>query len=431
MILSTGYPVSGRPTREPATRMKMLEDRVMDRNRILLLLVCLAYVAFGLVTAVIGVVISRFQETYGVPLRVAGLLPFAFYLAYGLCSVPFGLLMDRRGGRPVILLGMLLMTLGCFLFYFSHSWPLMIVMVFMIGVGVTAIQTAGNPIIRELDAPSRYSANLTTIIGIGALGYAISPLMIPYFELKGNSWQTVYLIFGFINLILLVFLAAIRFPSTHTTEEEKVRPETIAMLLKSPIIITYTIGIFLYVGGEVGVSSYIVTYMEKVHGMGLQDSIWAKGSFWYSAFPSASAFAVALFWALQAIGRIVIGPMMNAVSPRSIFIVCSGLCIASLLAALLAPSHVALIAFTLTGLFTCASFTLIFSGAIQSFAINHGTISGILCTAVIGGAIVGGLVGAVGEAWGMKAGMILNLVAFLYVFLLAAWGRGKLEIEAH
>jgi len=77
-------------------------------KRALLLLVCLAYVAFGLVTAVIGVVISRFQETYSVPLWIAASLPFGFYLAYGLGSIPFGLLMDRRGGRPVILLGMLL-----------------------------------------------------------------------------------------------------------------------------------------------------------------------------------------------------------------------------------------------------------------------------------------------------------------------------------
>ena len=142
-----------------------------SRHRILLTLISLAYVAFGLVTAVIGVVISRFQQTYGVPLWVAGFLPLAFYLAYGLCSIPFGMLMDRLGGRPVILLGMLLMTIGCFLCYLSLTWWLMIVMVFLIGVGVTAIQTAGNPIIRDLDAPSRYSANLTIVIGIGALGY--------------------------------------------------------------------------------------------------------------------------------------------------------------------------------------------------------------------------------------------------------------------
>ncbi len=399
-----------------------------SRNRLLLWLVCLAYVAFGLVTAVIGVVISRFQETYNVPLWIAASLPFAFYLAYGIGSIPFGLMMDRRGGRPVILLGMLLMTLGCFLFYVSASWWLTIVMVFLIGIGVTAIQTAGNPIIRDLDIPARYSSNLTVIIGIGALGYAVSPVMVPYFELKGYSWQTVYVVFGIINLALLLMLAAVRFPAAKTTEEEKVRLETIASLLKNPVVATYTLGILLYVGGEVGVSSYIVTYMEKVHGLGLQDSIWAKGSFWYSAFPSASALAVALFWALQAVGRLVIGPMMNNVRPKTIFVICSSLCVAVLLAALLAPSRAALVLFALTGLFTCASFTLIFSGVIQSFDANHGTISGILCTAIIGGAIVGGLVGVVGDAWGMRAGMVLNLLAFLYVFLLAVWGRGRLDV---
>jgi fucose permease len=323
---------------------------------------------------------------------------------------------------------MFLMTLGCFLFYFSTNWQLMMVMIFLIGVGVTAIQTAGNPIIRELDLPSRYSINLTVIIGIGALGYAISPVMIPFFETRGYSWQMVYLIFGVINLILLVLLAAARFPQARLSEEEKVRLETIMMLMKNPVVITYTLGIFLYVGGEVGVSSYIVTYMDKVHKMGLQDSIWAKGSFWSSAFPSASALCVALFWALQAIGRIVVGPMMNVVKPKTVFVVCSGLCVVSLLVALLVTSPFALISFALAGLFTCASFTMVFSGAIQSFETNHGTISGILCTAVIGGAIVGGLVGVVGEAWGMRAGMAINLLAFSYVFLLALWGRGKLSV---
>ena len=162
-----------------------------NKNRALLWLISLAYVAFGLVTAVIGVVISRFETTYDVPLWVAAALPFAFYLAYGLGSIPFGLLMDRSGARAVILLGMLLMTLGCFLFYVSATWWLTIVMVFLIGVGVTAIQTAGNPVIRDLDAPERYSSNLTIIVGIGSLGYAISPVMVPFLELKGYSWQAV------------------------------------------------------------------------------------------------------------------------------------------------------------------------------------------------------------------------------------------------
>jgi FHS family L-fucose permease-like MFS transporter len=402
---------------------------IAGRYRALLWLISLAYVAFGLVTAVIGVVISRFEATYGVPLWVAAALPFAFYLAYGLGSIPFGLLVDRSGARTVLLLGMLLMTLGCFLFYASASWWLTILMVFLIGVGVTAIQTAGNPVIRELDAPARYSGNLTTIVGIGSLGYAVSPVMVPFLEVKGYSWQAVYLVFGAANLALLVALAAVRFPPARPTADEIVRLGTTAQLLRNPVVLTYAIGIFLYVGGEVGVSSYIVSYMEKVHGVGLQDSLWARGSFWYGAFPSASALTVAAFWALQAVGRLVVGPLMAVVRPKAIFVACSGLCVASLLLALMASTPVALAALALTGLFTCASFTLIFSAVIQSFDSNHGTISGILCTAIIGGALVGGLVGVVGDRWGMRAGMSLNLLAFLYVFLLAVRGRGRLDFE--
>lgn len=401
----------------------------MDRRRLLLWLVTLAYVAFGLVTAVIGVVISRFQETYDVPLWVAGLLSFAFYLAYGLCSIPVGLWMDRKGARPALVAGMALMTLGCFLCYLASSWPAMLATVFLIGIGVTAIQTAGNPVIRELDAPAHYSANLTVIIGIGALGYAVSPVLVPYLERSGFAWQSVYLLFGVMNLALLLPMVFVQFPEARVTESERVRLETIATLLKHPIVVTYTLGIFMYVGAEVGVSSYIVTFMQQVHGMGLQDSLWPDGTFWHAAFPSASALVVALFWALQAVGRIALGPLLRHVRPKAVLVVCSGLCTLALAGAIVGSTPVALVAFALNGLFTCASFTLIFSAAIQSFDANHGTISGILCTAVVGGAVFGALVGGAGEAWGMRAGMALNLIACGYVFVLALVGRGRLDVE--
>jgi len=402
---------------------------LQQKKRLLLVLICLAYIAFGLVTAVIGVIISRFQETYRVALWIAGLLPFAFYLAYGLGSIPFGLLMDRVGGRAVILLGMLLMTLGCFLFYASTHWLLTVGMVFLIGIGVTAIQTAGNPIIRDLDLPERYAGNLTIIIGISAFGYAISPIMVPVLEANGGNWQQVYLVFGVLNAILLLFLLIAKFPTTAVTENERIHPSEVLRLLRNRVVITYTIGIFFYVAGEVGVSSYIATFMERIHGVTPQQSLWAEGSFWRAAFPSVSALVVGLFWALQAVGRIIIGPLMRHVRPRAIFELCSGFCCLALIVAMFAPMLWALVFFALVGLFTCASFTLIFSGVIQSFDKNHGTLSGILCTAIVGGAVGGFLVGSVGDRFSLHLGMAVNLLAFLYVFSLAIWGKGKLDVE--
>lgn len=395
-------------------------------GRFLFIITIAIYVAFGLVTSVIGVIIDKFQVQYNVSLNIAALLPFAFYLSYGLFSVPFGVLMDRLGAKTVLISGMVLMTLGCFLLYLSNNYILVIAMIFLAGVGVTAIQTAGNPFIRELDTPSHYTANLTIIIGVGALGYAFSPLLVPYIQTKGLPWSHVYLIFTVISLILLLLLLSAKIPKVRLLEEEKINVAAIGSLLKEPVIITYTIAIFFYVGAEVGTSSYIVVFMEKVHSFGNNVSLWDKGSFMYLAFPSASALVVGLFWFFQAIGRLFIGQLMKIFQPRSIFIFHSaGTCIA-LIIAIFSPAKIALIAFVLTGYFTCASFTSIFSGAIQSFDKYHGAISGILCTAIVGGAVIGFLIGAVGGTFGMRTAMVINLFAFLYVFVISVWGKGKL-----
>jgi fucose permease len=399
------------------------------KNKYLLTITILMYIAFGLVTSVIGVIIDKFQSEYSLPLLIAALLPFAFYLSYGIFSIPFGIAMDRIGARSVLLLGMALMTVGSFLFYASNNYIIVILMIFTIGVGVTAIQTAGNPFIRELDVHARYTANLTTIIGIGALGYAFSPLLVPFVQSYGFSWNSVYLIFGIINAILLIMLYFAKFPEVHILEEEKIQLSHLVALLKNPLILIYSLGIFLYVGAEVGTSSYILIFMDKIHGVGERESFWQAGSFWHSAFPSKSALVVALFWLFQAGGRLIIAPMMKHIGERKIFIFHSFGTIIFLIIAILGNTNTSLIAFALVGYFTCASFTSIFSSAIQSFDSNHGTISGILGTAIMGGAFLGWLVGAVGGSFNMKWAMALNLIAFSYVFSLAVWGKGKLDVK--
>jgi fucose permease len=400
-----------------------------NKNRYLLVVTILMYVAFGLVTSVIGVIIDKFQTEYDLPLSIAALLPFAFYLSYGFFSVPFGIMMDRSGARLVLLLGMILMTIGSFLFYVSNNYIVVILMIFMIGVGVTAIQTAGNPFIRGLDNPSKYTANLTMIIGIGALGYAFSPILVPLIQQNGFSWNAVYLIFGIINAVLLAMLYFAKFPEVKLLEEERINTSQFLSLLKNPLIIAYSLGIFLYVGAEVGTSSYILIFMNSVHGVNNQDSFWNAGSIWYSAFPSKSALIVALFWLFQALGRLIIAPFMKKIGERKIFIIHSFGTVIFLLFAIIGGPALSLISFALVGYFTCASFTSIFSAAIQSFDSNHGTISGILGTAIVGGAFLGWLVGAVGGIFNMQWAMVINAAAFTYVFVLAVWGKGKLDIQ--
>lgn len=399
------------------------------KHTFLLVVTTLMYVIFGFLTSVIGVVIDRFQAEYNVSLAVAALLPFAFFLAYGLTSIPFGMLMDRHGAKPVLLLGTALMSIGSFLCYFSSNYVAVIISVFLIGIGVTAVQIAGNPFIRVLDAPSRYTANLTMVIGIGALGYALSPLVVPVLQTNGFSWKAIYLLIALVNIAILGIVACSRFPEAKSTQDERLDLSRVWALFRHPIVCTYALGIFLYVGAEVGVSSYIITFMNSVHHLTNTQSFWAEDSFFYQLFPSKTALIVALFWLLQAVGRMVASFLMHWMSEKKIFIFHSACTIVALLCAMMGSESISLVAFALVGYFTCVSFTSIFSAVINSFDRDHGMLSGLLGTAIVGGAFVGWLVGFVGNQWGMCVGMSINVLAFLYVFYLSVWGKGRLDVS--
>ena len=399
------------------------------KHTFLLVVTTLMYVIFGFLTSVIGVVIDRFQAEYNVSLAVAALLPFAFFLAYGLTSIPFGMLMDRHGAKPVLLLGTALMSIGSFLCYFSSNYVAVIISVFLIGIGVTAVQIAGNPFIRVLDAPSRYTANLTMVIGIGALGYALSPLVVPVLQTNGFSWKAIYLLIALVNIAILGIVACSRFPEAKSTQDERLDLSRVWALFRHPIVCTYALGIFLCVGAEVGVSSYIITFMNSIHHLTNTQSFWAEDSFFYQLFPSKTALIVALFWLLQAVGRMVASFLMHWMSEKKIFIFHSACTIVALLCAMMGSESVSLVAFALVGYFTCVSFTSIFSAVINSFDRDHGMLSGLLGTAIVGGAFVGWLVGFVGNQWGMCVGMSINVLAFLYVFYLSVWGKGRLDVS--
>lgn len=140
-------------------------------------------------------------------------------------------------------------------------------------------------------------------------------------------------------------LLTTKVPKINLLEEEKINAGAIASLLKEPIIITYTLAIFFYAGAEAGASSYIVVFMERVHGYGTNISLLDKGTFMYLAFPSASALVVGLFWLAQVIDRLIIGQMIRFILSRTVFIIHSdATCIAVIVEAV-SPPEIALTVF--------------------------------------------------------------------------------------
>lgn len=398
-----------------------------DRPSPLLWVLFLAYFTFGMITNVLGVVIPEVIKDYHLSLFAAGILAFAFYLAYGLFSIPTGLLMDRLGPRPLVLAGVLLMGLGCLVVSRAGNYLLIVAMIFAVGVGVTVLQTAGNPLIQHLDRVENYHRNLTLTIGFCGIGAFLGPFILAFFRGTGQPWQTLYLFFAGLSGLLLVFLFLSRFPAPPKTAGEQAQA-SYGKLLLHPVVITYSLGIFCYVGAEVGTASWIVKFFERVHGVSAEVTNAEGASFVARVLPSLPALVVALYWGLQGTGRLVSGAVLNRFGSRRILRAFSFLALVCLLLATLAPAkELSAAGFIACGFFTSVLFTLIFSGTINSFAENQGSISGLLCTACVGGAIVPPIVGLVGDHFGLRLAMLIPAACFSYVFGLAMLGRAKYE----
>ena len=398
---------------------------MQERPSNLLWVFFLAYFTFGMITNVLGVVIPEVIKQYQLSLFEAGIMAFAFFLAYGLFSIPTGLAMDRFGPRPLVLLGVLLMALGCLVVSLARTYALTLMMVFAVGIGVTMLQTAGNPLIQHMDRPENYHRNLTLTIGFCGIGAFLGPFILAFIRGTGRGWQGLYLFFAILSLVLLALLALARFPGVVSSD--RIRPEKVARLLTHPIIIFYSLGLFCYVGAEVGTASWIVKFFEEVHKLSGDVSGQQAASLYRKVLPTLPALIVALFWGLQGAGRLVSGAVLNRFGSRRILRFYSFMALVCLLVATFGSKQGTAIGFAACGFFTSVLFTLIFSGTINSFTEDHGTISGLLCTAILGGAFEPPLVGWVGDHFGMRAAMLVPAVSFAYVFGLALWGRAKYE----
>jgi len=397
-----------------------------ERPSSLLWVFFLAYFTFGMITNVLGVIIPEVIKQYQLSLFAAGFLAFCFFVAYGICSIPTGLLMDRFGAKPLVLLGVALMGVGSLVVAWAQSYPVMLAMIFAVGVGVTVLQTAGNPLIQHLDRLENYHRNLTLTIGFCGIGAFLGPFLLAFIRGTGRSWQSLYTVFAGLCLVLLALLVLSRFPSLAASGD-KFRVDRLGQLLKNPLVLTYALGIFFYVGAEVGTASWIVKFFEGVHGLSAEVSNLEATSLFSKVMPTLPALIVALFWGLQGAGRLVSGAVLNRLGSRRILRLYSFLALACLLAANFGSQNVSAVGFAACGFFTSVLFTLIFSGTINSFTENHGTISGLLCTAILGGALVPPVVGWVGDNFGMHAAMLVPALSFAYVFGLAMFGRARYE----
>jgi len=393
-----------------------------------LLAVSMLYFIFGFITCLNDILVPHLRAVFALTYAQAALIQFSFFMAYFIMSVPSGRLVDRVGYQLGMVGGLATAGLGCLLFYPAAglpSYPVFLVALFILASGITLLQVAGNPYVSLLGAPEGASARLTLAGAFNSLGTTLAPLFGALVILGGAAGarlaagepqahrlaEAAAVRLPYLGLALTLFLLAagtwgFRMPMGAARPEVAAGPAGLLDHLRQhPPLLYGAIGIFMYVGAEVAISSFLVNYISlpAIGGIPL----------------AAAARYVAIYWGGAMVGRFVGSAVMRVVPPSGLLVFNAVTAIVLVLTALVTGGRVAMAAILAVGFFNSIMFPTIFVLAIKGNGARMGQASGLLCMAIVGGALVPVLQGLVADALGMRVAFLLPVCCYAYI---AAYG---------
>ena len=402
----------------------------MARNRFLVGLIFLVFFVISLLTNILGPIVPDIISTFSVSLGAAGLLVFAFFIAYGVMSIPAGFLVERYSEKPVMIWAFVGATIGSISFALHPTYKMAFVSLFVIGVGMAMLQVAINPLLRVAGGEEYFALNETLAQLIFGSASFLSPWIYSYLVLNlpdGNQranpllhilrqvtppnlpWVSLYWIFAAVAVAMVIVLLLSRFPAVQHTAEE--RPGTLAMyksLMRRRLVWLYFLAIFAYVGCEQGTANWISQFLSHYHGYDPHIT-GARAVSWFWGLMTAGCFAGAFLLRIFDSRRVLIGAATGALLMLSL--------------GLFGPASVSVIALPLVGLFASVMWPILISLALNSVAEYHGSFTGILTTGIMGGAIVTVVIGRIGDRLGLRLGMALLYLTFGYVWSVGFWAK--------
>lgn len=400
----------------------------MKKDYSLVFLVLLTFFVISFLSNIIGPLVPEIVEDFQLSLTMVALLPFAFFIAYGLMSIPAGILVERFGEKSVMLMAFVTSFFGAILFAVFPDYRVAIVSLFLIGTGMAMLQVVINPLLRVAGGEE----NLAYFSTMGQLFFGLasflSPLVYSYIVTEGGRsggglfheigqaivppdlpWIMLYWIFAVISLLMLAVISAFKFPEVKLKEDEKVGAYQVNMkLIKDTRVILYFLGIFFYVGSEQGAANWMSKFLADYHGFDPQ---------------TTGARAVSWFWGLMTAGTLLGLIVLRLVDSRKVLMAFTSAALVCLSLSLFGSGEIALWSFPFIGFFASVMWPVILSLALNSIREHHGSLSGILVTGIAGGAVVPLVIGSLGDLIGLKFGMAFLYLTFGYVFSIGLWAR--------
>jgi len=401
----------------------------MKTNYYLVFLVLLTFFVISFLSNIIGPLVPEIIEDFQLSLTMVALLPFAFFIAYGIMSIPSGILVERYGGKWVMLYAFGISFIGAILFATFPNYLIAIASLFLIGTGMAMLQVVINPLLRVAGGEENlafYSTMGQLFFGLASF---LSPLVYSYFATnlrqgtgsnflkrilasvvpENLSWIALYWIFSAISLIMVVVISLFRFPKVSLKEDEKVGAYKIHIaLIKNPTVILFFLGIFFYVGSEQGVANWMSKFLSVYHGFDPQ---------------TTGARAVSWFWGLMTAGTFAGLFIVKIVDSRKVLVGFTAAAIICLTLSIFGNKNISLFSFPLIGFFASVMWPIVLSLALNSVKEHHGSLSGILITAIAGGAIVPFIIGWLGDITNLKYGICFLYITFGYVLSVGLWAK--------
>lgn len=408
----------------------------MKKSTILVGLILIIFFVISFLTNIIGPLVPDIIQSFGLSLTMAAFLPFAFFVAYGVMSIPSGILIEMYGEKKVMVFAFLISSLGAFLFALNAHYIFYLVSLFFIGTGMAMLQVAINPLLRTIGGEKDFAFN--SVLGQLFFGLAsfLSPLVYSYVVINSSDsvqdsswitqllqkvtipnfeWISLYWIFAIISLLMVLVLLMVKFPMVERKEDEKAGAlATHLMLLKQPMVLLYFFAIFCYVGTEQGIANWISQFLSVYHDIDPQ---------------TQGAKTISNFWGMMTLGTLLGLVLLKFLDSRKVLIVTSVASIVALFIGLFGNSSQALIAFPTIGFFIATMWSIIISLALNSVAEAHGSFSGILVTGIVGGAVIPFIVGVLGDLYGLRIGMVFLFSTLLFILSIGFWSKPLITNE--
>jgi MFS transporter, FHS family, L-fucose permease len=400
----------------------------MARSRYMVFLVFLTFFVMSLLTNILGPIVPDIISSFHVSLAAAAFLPFSFFIAYGVMSIPAGFLVERFGEKPVMIAAFLAGTIGSLSFAFHPTYTVAVISLFIMGSGMATLQTAINPLLRVAGGEEHFAFNSAFAQLIFGSASFLSPYMYSYLVLnleKSQSdpllrilsrltppalpWASLYWIFAVFTIAMIVVLYFSIFPRvTRSSEEAAGSWSMYGDLLRRPMVWAFFFSVFAYVGCEQGTADWISKFLSTYHG--------------YDPH-TTGATAVSWFWGLLTAGCFIGMGLLKLFDSRKVLIGTSIGAVVCLSAALFGPAKASLIAFPTVGLFASVMWPILVSLGLNSVSEHHGPFSGILSTGIMGGAVVPLIIGRIGDHFGLRTGVAFLYLTFGCVLSVGFWAK--------